>query len=104
MKLQELANILSKKTKKKKKKKRAGESVLVHMLFFSVVNFWFKILEAEDNKYIKVAYQLMMHDIENKPNCLNWASRVRPDCLQVVYRPEERILSNISGQILLSLG
>ena len=45
--------------------------------FFSVVNFWFKILEAEENKYIKLAYQLMMNDIENKPNCLNWASRVK---------------------------
>ena len=30
-----------------------------------------------ENKYIKLAYQLMMNDIENKPNCLNWASRVK---------------------------
>ena len=36
-----------------------------------------------------------------------WSRRLQnpgPDCLQVVYRPEERILPNISGQILLSLG
>ena len=30
-----------------------------------------------EHKYIKLAYQLMMNDIENKPNCLNWASRVK---------------------------
>ena len=28
-------------------------------------------------KYIKYAYQLMMTDIENKPDCVNWASKVR---------------------------
>ena len=44
---------------------------------FLAVNVWFKILEAEENKYIKLAYQLMMNDIENKPNCLSRASRVK---------------------------
>ena len=54
-----------------------GRAPLQNKVYFSVVNFWFKILEAEENKYIKIAYQLMMNDIENKPNCLNWASRVK---------------------------
>ena len=45
--------------------------------FFSVVIFWFKKLEAEENRYIKLAYHLMINDIENKPNFLNWASRVK---------------------------
>ena len=54
-----------------------GRAPLQNKVFFSVVNFWFKILEAEENKYIKLAYQLMMNDIENKPNCLNWAFRVK---------------------------
>ena len=44
---------------------------------FSVIHFWFKLLEAEENKYIKLECQLMMNDIENKPNCLNWSSRVK---------------------------
>ena len=39
--------------------------------------FLVKILEAEENKYTKLAYQVMMNDIENKPNCLNWASRLK---------------------------
>ena len=54
-----------------------GRAQLQNNVFFSVVNFWFEILEAEENKYIKLAYQLMMNDIENKPNCLNWASVVK---------------------------
>ena len=54
-----------------------GRAPLQNKVFFSVVNFWFKILEAEEKKYIKLAYQLMMNDIENKPNSLNWASRVK---------------------------
>ena len=33
-------------------------------------------LEVEENRYIRYAYQLMLNDIENKRNCVNWASRV----------------------------
>ena len=42
-----------------------------------IINYWFKILESEHIKYVKYAYQLMMTDIENKPDCVNWASKVR---------------------------
>ena len=55
-----------------------GRALLQNKVFFCCKYFWFKILEAEENKYIKLAYQLMMNHIENnKPNCLNWASRVK---------------------------
>ena len=43
------------------------------MLLWSLV----KILESEHIKYIKYAYQLMMTDIENKPDCVNWALKLR---------------------------
>lgn len=43
----------------------------------SIINYWFKILESEQTKYIKNAYKLMMTDLENKPNNINWASKVR---------------------------
>ena len=54
-----------------------GRAPLQNKVFFCCKFFWFIILEAEENKYIKLAYQLMINYIENKPNCLNWASRVK---------------------------
>ena len=45
--------------------------------FYSFINYWFKILEVEENRHIRYAYQLMLNDVENKPNCVNWASRVK---------------------------
>ena len=46
-------------------------------MFYSIIAYWFKILEAQETKYIKFAYQLMLNDIENKPSCVNWASKVK---------------------------
>ena len=34
-------------------------------------------MESKEVKYIKYAYQMMLNDIENKPNCINWASKLR---------------------------
>ena len=52
---------------------RAGyETIAKHGL-----SFGFKILEVKDNKYIKLAYQLMLNDMETKTNCKTWASRVK---------------------------
>ena len=42
-----------------------------------IINYWFKILKSEQIKYIKYAYQLMMTDIENKTDSVNWASELR---------------------------
>ena len=38
------------------------------------MNYWFKILESEETRFIKTAYQLLLNDIANKPNCVNWVS------------------------------
>ena len=54
-----------------------GRVPLQIKIFYSVINCWFKILEVEENRYIRYAYQLMLNDIENKPNCVNWAARVK---------------------------
>ena len=54
-----------------------GRVPLQNKIFYSVINYWFKIPEVEENRYIRYAYQLMLNDIENKPNCVNWASRVK---------------------------
>ena len=42
-----------------------------------IINYRFKILESEQIKYIRYAYQLMITDIENKPDCVNWESKLR---------------------------
>ena len=45
--------------------------------FYLLIKYWFKILTAEDHKYIKLTYKLMLNDIEASPNTVNWASLLR---------------------------
>ena len=45
--------------------------------FLFIIKYWFKILTAEDCKYIKLIYQLMLNDIAAIPNKVNWASLLR---------------------------
>ena len=40
------------------------------------MNYWFKILESEETRFIKHAYQLLLNDPASKPNCVNWVSKV----------------------------
>ena len=40
------------------------------------MNYWFKILESEETRFIKHAYQLLLYDIANNPNCVNCVSKV----------------------------
>lgn len=42
-----------------------------------IIKYWFKILFANENKYIKMVYNLMLGDLELLPNKVNWASLVR---------------------------
>ena len=42
-----------------------------------IVKYWFKILAAQESKYIRLIYNLMLQDIELEPNKINWASLVR---------------------------
>ena len=53
-----------------------GRAPLQSKLFHSIKAYLFKILEAQETKYIKFAYQLMLNDLENKPTCVNSASKV----------------------------
>ena len=45
--------------------------------FLLLIKYWFKILTAEDHKYIKLIYKIMLNDIEASPNTVNWASLIR---------------------------
>ena len=48
----------------------------VHRIY-AITKYWFKILQSDDRKYIKIIYNLMLRDIETKPNIKNWASLLR---------------------------
>ena len=54
-----------------------GRVSLKNDIFIMIINYWFKILESEPIKYIKYAYNLMRTSVENKPDCVNWASKLR---------------------------
>ena len=45
--------------------------------YINIVKFWLKILYADQQKYIKCIYNMMLTDIELRPNKQNWASRLR---------------------------
>ena len=46
-------------------------------VFQSIIKYWLKILECENTKYIKYAYELMLSGLHRKPNTVNWASMVK---------------------------
>lgn len=54
-----------------------GRVSLQTKLYYTIINYWFKILECEETRYIKFAYKMMLADMENKPNIVNWASNVK---------------------------
>ena len=57
-----------------------GESGRTNYLtkrYLVIIKYWFKILFAQENKYIKLVYNLMLSDLEILPDKVNWASLVR---------------------------
>ena len=47
-------------------------SLLVNRQYF-IIKYWFKILNCNENKYIKYIYKMMLADLEEYPNKINWA-------------------------------
>lgn len=54
-----------------------GRVSLQTRLYYSIINYWFKILESPETRYIRFAYKMMLADMEKKPNIVNWASNVK---------------------------
>ena len=54
-----------------------GRTTYQTKCFFIIIKYWFKILSAYNNKYIKIVYELLLRDIERLPGKVNWASLVR---------------------------
>ena len=44
---------------------------------YIIIKFWFKVLFAEDRKYISQIYRVMLRDMTDRQNVQNWASLVR---------------------------
>ena len=54
-----------------------GRTTYITRRYFDIVKYWFTILSAAENKYIKIIYNLMLRDINQLPNKINWASLLR---------------------------
>ena len=54
-----------------------GRTSYITKRYFIILKYWFKIILAEENKYIKIVYNLILRDLERLPNKVNWASLVK---------------------------
>ena len=54
-----------------------GRTNFLTKRYLLIIRYWFKILSADERKYVKLIYRLMQNDIEAKPNTVNWASLLR---------------------------
>ena len=59
-----------------------------------IVLYWFKILESEQTKYIEHAYEWILTNIEHKPDCVNWASKLGDIFFKLMQTTNENILFN----------
>ena len=54
-----------------------GRTTYITRRYFDIVKYWFKILSAAENKYVKIIYNSMLRDINQLLNKVNWASLLR---------------------------
>ena len=45
--------------------------------YINIVKFWLKLIQTDERKYIRLTYNMMLNDLEMKPNKQNWASMVK---------------------------
>ena len=43
----------------------------------SAIRYWFKIVQSDDVKYIKLVYNMMLEDLQRLPEKLSWAKSVK---------------------------
>ena len=54
-----------------------GRTTCITKQYLLIIKYWFKILHCGSTKYIKLAYQIMLRDLERNPAIKNWASLLR---------------------------
>ena len=50
-----------------------GRTTLKNYRLTSVIRCWFKILTCADTKYVKLVYEMVLNDLNLRPNMTNWA-------------------------------
>ena len=43
----------------------------------AAIRYWFKILQCDGTKYIKLVYNVMIEDLQNSPEKSSWAKSVK---------------------------
>jgi hypothetical protein len=54
-----------------------GREQLIQLRMIRILKFWFKILKSEQHLYIKKVYNMMIFNIEQKPNYKCWANSIK---------------------------
>ena len=54
-----------------------GRTSLTYSRLVQIIKYWFKILTCDKTKYIKGIYDMMIEDMNRRPNKQNWASSVQ---------------------------
>ena len=54
-----------------------GRTSLTIERHLRIIKYWLKVCMSQENKYIKLVYNLLKSDIQTYPNRVNWASLVR---------------------------
>ena len=62
-----------------------GRTKYITRRYFDIVKYWFKVSSAPDNIYSKIIYNLMLQDIEQLPNKVNWTSLLRDMLMALVF-------------------
>ena len=52
----------------------------------SIIRYWIKILESDETKYVKIIYNMLLNDVNNNPNIVNWASLLRDMLCNLGFR------------------
>jgi len=45
-----------------------------YVRYFTIINYWVKLLHANDNKYVKKVYNMLKYDSESNPDKKKWCS------------------------------
>ena len=54
----------------------SGGQITIQVTYF-IIKYWFKVIYADERKYISKIYKVILNDIADRQNIQNWASLVR---------------------------
>ena len=69
----------------------------------NIVRYWIKILESDERKYVKRIYNMMINDLIDSPNKLNWASLLRDTLCNLGFRDVWLAQSVGNSKLFLSI-